>query len=92
MQFYPVGVQILGVFVNAAPLLAQLHNGADVLGRRENAGLDMGLLCRSDQGRVRVVGGVVDGDDRTVGQMDFVDNAGGGGNEIGFDSVYCFVT
>ena len=81
MQFHPVGVQILGVFVNAAPLLAQLHNRADVL-----VGVKMlAFTCGSSAEAIkdgRVVGGVVDGDDRTIGQVDFVDNAGCCGYQI----------
>ena len=44
VQLHPVGVQIFGVLVGAAPLLTQLHDGADVGGGGEDAGLDIRLL------------------------------------------------
>src|SRR5258708_27593766 len=38
------GIEILHAAVHAAPLLSQVHDAADVLGRRENAGFHVRLF------------------------------------------------
>ena len=69
MDVHPVGVQVLHVLEHAPALLAQLHDVAHVLRGGVDVGVADGLLGALDEGGVRVVGGVVNGDDAAVGEL-----------------------
>ena len=60
MQFDTVGVKIFCVDVNAAPVLAEIHDVADIGCWSENVRLDKRLLRGGDLSRVGIAGGIVD--------------------------------
>ena len=73
-------------FVDAAAVLAELHDVADALGRRDHLGGDHRLADLLHPGHVREVGGVGDLDDLLLavlvgGELDLVRDGGGGLDE-----------
>ena len=70
------------VDLHAAPLLAQRQHRAQVVVRHQDGGLDPRLLDMVDPDRLGHVGGVVELQDPSVAQMDPVDDAGGGGDQV----------
>ena len=82
MQFHAGGIEVLGILIDAAALLAEVHQSADVLRRGEDTGLDIRLLRFCDGGGIGIIGGVIDGELGAIGEGEVVDNAGGGGDEI----------
>ena len=82
MQLHTGGIEVLGILVDAAALLTEIHQGTDIFRRGEDACLDIRLLRLRNGGGIRVVGGVINGNLCAVGEGEVVDNAGGGGDEI----------
>ncbi len=74
--------KVLHVLEHTAALLTQVHDGADIVGRREDVGVGDGLLAEVDVCGVRVVAGVVDAEDFPVCHVDLIDDAGDRGNEV----------
>ncbi len=75
-------LNVLHIDVHAALLLAQLHDGAHIVGRREDLRRNHGLLHVVDVGRIGQISGVVDVQLGTVGLDHVVDHRGRGGNQI----------
>ena len=75
MQFHEPAVEILHIFVLAAQILAQRHDVADELLRRDDRHVHERLFRDLDGRGVRVVVRVVDHEHRAVGLCDAVDDA-----------------
>ena len=82
MDVHPRLIEIFHILEHAAPLLAKLHDVADIVIGREDVRVGDGLLRRPYRAGVGEVGRVVDLHDGAVGLGDAVDNAGGGGDEV----------
>ena len=82
MQIHPGLVQVLHVIVDAAPALAQIHDGSDIVRRGEDVGIHHRLLRLRDEGGVRIGCGVVDLQHFAIGHGDAVNDAGYGGDQI----------
>ena len=74
MQLDARGVEILHVFKLAAPVLAQIHDRADIFGRGDEIRLCIRLLRLGNFGGVRVVERGVDIELRAVGLRDLIDD------------------
>ena len=82
MQLNPVGIKIFGIQINPAPVLAEVHDIADVGGWREDIRSHERFLRRGNQRRVWVAGRVVNPALLPVGQLELVHNARQGGDNI----------
>ena len=82
VQVHADVVQILHVDEDAALVLAQIHQAADVFVGGVEVDVHEGFLLLDDVGGVRVVGGVVYHLHGAVGQGQAVADAGGGGDEV----------
>ena len=78
MQLGAVGVDIFHILIDAAAVLAKLHNAADIFGRRDNAGLDDRLADCFHLVAGRKFGRIVDIIFLAVTQIDFINNTGRG--------------
>ena len=65
-------IEILHAAIHAAPLLSQVHNAADVLGRHEDPGLDVRLFDPIDFGAVRQQARILDQLHAAIGLVDVV--------------------
>ena len=81
MQLDPLGREVLDLVHLTAAQLAQLHQRARVVGRRDDADLEVGLLDEVDALRVGEVGRVVDDVERAIGAVHAVFDAGRGGDQ-----------
>ena len=77
-----VALDVLHVAEGAALVLAEFHDRAHVVLRRDDLRVDEGLLHPRDLLHAGQVGGVVDGQLFAVGLDDVVDHAGGGGDQV----------
>ena len=77
----PLGREVLHPLHLGPPALAQLHDRARVLARRDDGGLEHGLVDVVDAAGVGQLGRVVDVDLGAVGQEGPVGDAGRGGDE-----------
>ena len=82
VQLHQPAVEILHVLVFAAQILAQRHDVADKLLRRDDRHVHERLLRQLDGGGVRVFVRIVDHDDGAVRLRDAVDDGGQGGDEV----------
>ena len=82
MHLDKVGVEVLHVLELAAAVLTHRHDIADVIGRRDDRHLDVGLLGVLDVRRVGVVVRVVDAHHRAVGLVYLVDDARERGDKV----------
>ncbi len=82
MHLDKVGVEVLHVLELAAAVLTHRHDIADVIGRRDDRHLDVGLLGVLDVRGVGVVVRVVDAHHRAVGLVYLVDDARERGDEV----------
>ncbi|MPM55566.1 hypothetical protein SDC9_102363 [bioreactor metagenome] len=80
MQSNARRLDIVHVDKDPAPLLANLHDGADVLRRRHDGCVDHGLFQRFNLRYGRHVGRVVQHDLFTGGELELIDNARSGGH------------
>jgi hypothetical protein len=81
-DLHALGGQVVHAVVDAAAVLTQLHDLADELLRREDAGPDVGLAHLGDARRVGHVGRVVDRDHGAVGERDLKLDARHGGHQL----------
>ena len=82
MHLDKVGVEVLHVLELAAAILTHGHDVADVIGRRDDRHLDVGLLGVLDVRGVGVVVRVVDAHHRAVGLVYLVDDARERGDKV----------
>ena len=82
MKLGTVGFKIFRITINSAPLLAKVHNAADILGGGEYAGKHIRLFGGLDCGRVGVVRRVVKLYGAPVRKVELVHNAGGCGDKV----------
>ena len=75
-------VEIFHVVEHAAAILAKIHQTAHVVGGGDDACFHHRLVCRVDQVGRGVVRGIVDADKFAAFELDFVDHARSGGDEI----------
>ena len=78
----PLGREVVEVDVSAAPALAELHDGADVRGWRDERRADVRLGDALDRGRVGHVGGASDLDDLPRVKLDLVADVRGRREEL----------
>src|SRR5262249_37091761 len=69
-------------FLDAAPVLTEFQDAAEIFVGREDGGLDPRLVDFGDLYNVRHVGRVVQEDGRAVRHVDLVDHRRGGGDEV----------
>ena len=82
MEGHPGILDVIHVDVSAPALLAQLHDGAQVLAGDHDGGVHNGFLHLLNLRRVRQVGGIVHPDLGAVGLDDLVDDAGRRGHQV----------
>ena len=82
MHLDKVGVEVLHLLELAAAVLTHRHDVADVIGRRDDRHLDVGLLGVLDVRGVGVVVRVVDAHHRAVGLVYLVDDARERGDKV----------
>ena len=82
MKLGTVGFKIFRITINSPPLLAKVHNAADILGGGEYAGKHIRLFGGLDGGGVGVVGGVVKLYGAPVRKVQLINNAGRSGNKV----------
>ena len=82
MNIHPVRGDIAHILKDPPPILAHIHNGAHKLAGNINIAVRKRLLAVVNQGRIRVIGGIVDLHHGAVGHVDLVDHRGHGGNQI----------
>ena len=82
VQLDEVGIKVLHILELAAAFLTHRHNVADVVGRRDDGDLDVGLLRVLDHARVGVVVWIVHAHHRAVGLVDLINNARQRGDEV----------
>src|SRR6202040_889127 len=68
--------------LNAAPILAELENTAEVFVRGENGGANPGLMHLLDLYRIGHVNGIMDLNPFSIGQQNLVDHRWSGGDQI----------
>ncbi len=73
-DFHSIRRQIIQALLNTTTLLTQLKDGADVLGRTENGGVNDGFTHLSDPPASRVLRRVCHGDSRSVFHEDVVNH------------------
>jgi len=82
LEQHAAPLDVLHVAEGAALVLAQLHDRAHIVLRRDDLRVDERLLHPRDLLHAGQVRGVVDGQLFAVGFDDVVDHAGGGGDQV----------
>ena len=82
MQLNARGVEVLHILEFAAPVLAQIHDRADVFGRGDEVRLRIRLLRLGNFGGVGVVERGIDVELRAVGLGDLIDDVRGRRDEV----------
>ena len=82
MQLNTRGVEVLHILEFAAPVLAQIHDRADVFGRGDEVRLRIRLLRLGNFGGVGVVERGIDVELRAVGLGDLIDDVRGRRDEV----------
>jgi len=81
-QHCPGLLNVLHTFIDAPPLLAQIHDRTDIFRSHHDLCLHHRLLHVVDLRRIGKIGGVGQVDHISVGLIDFVDYTGGSGHQI----------